>query len=101
MLYDIPIKPVGKKVYRKLAWLNELPVDEAEYVFMECSGSKTWSRQMAASRPYPMLSQLFDSASIVWASLDADERAAACDGRTTPDEKLKLVLQRLTQLLER
>jgi len=50
---------VQRLIYKKLAWLNELPEDEAVYVFTECSGSDDWARSMAAARPFPMLEQLY------------------------------------------
>ena len=56
-------------IYKKLAWLNELPADEAEYVFRDCCGSREWARLMAESRPFALLGQLFDRADSVWFSL--------------------------------
>jgi len=53
---------VGKRIYNKLAWLNELPREEAVYVFTECSGSAQWAEAMADARPFPMLEQLFSQA---------------------------------------
>lgn len=54
------------QIYKKLNWLNELPLEEAIYVFVECSGSETWARQMAASRPFAMLDPLYRRASELW-----------------------------------
>jgi len=48
-----------KRIYNKLAWLNELPREEAIYVFTECSGSEAWAEAMADARPFPMLEHLF------------------------------------------
>jgi len=59
------------KVYKKLEWLNNLPVDEAERVFADCCGSRSWARQMAAARPFPMLEHLFKHAGQIWRSLAA------------------------------
>ncbi|MEP6945528.1 MAG: 2-oxo-4-hydroxy-4-carboxy-5-ureidoimidazoline decarboxylase [Acidobacteriota bacterium] len=55
------------KVYKKLEWLNQLPADEAERVFRECSGSHTWARKMAAQRSFAMIEQLFERAEELWA----------------------------------
>lgn len=57
---------VQRLIYKKLAWLNELPEDEAVYVFIECSGSDDWARSMAAARPFPMLDQLYGVARDLW-----------------------------------
>lgn len=70
-----------------MAWLNELPDDEAVYVLTECSGSRRWATSMAATRPFPMLEDLFNRAEILWDSDDLDDLAA--------------VEMRLTKLLER
>lgn len=59
-----------KRIYNKLAWLNELPREEAVYVFAECSGSDAWAEAMADARPFPMLEQLFTSAEQLANSLD-------------------------------
>lgn len=53
---------MGKRIYNKLAWLNELPREEAVYVFTECSGSPQWAETMADARPFPMLEHLFSQA---------------------------------------
>ncbi|MBX3298656.1 MAG: hypothetical protein KF736_04235 [Acidobacteria bacterium] len=57
---------LGRKIYTKLAWLNELPESEAYYVFNECSGSPAWAEAMAAARPFPMLEQLYSTAAAMW-----------------------------------
>jgi OHCU decarboxylase len=57
------------QVYKNLAWLNELPRDEAESVFRDCCGSSAWARKMAAERPFSMLESLFETAETVWFSL--------------------------------
>jgi len=77
----------GRKIYKKLAWLNELPFDEAEYVFRECGGSPEWAHRMASSRPFPMLDQLFASAGELMAGSSAETR--------------ERVERRLAKLLER
>lgn len=59
---------VGKRIYNKLSWLNELPREEAVYVFTECSGSQAWAEAMADARPFPMLEQLFTQAEELFGS---------------------------------
>ncbi len=63
----------GIQIYKKLAWLNELPADEAEYVFRDCCGSMEWARLMAESRPFSMLDSLFRRADEIWLSLAVDD----------------------------
>ena len=67
----------GIQIYKKLAWLNELPADEAEYVFRDCCGSVEWARQMAESRPFAMLENLFRRADEVWSSLSTADHLEA------------------------
>ncbi|MBA3768957.1 MAG: hypothetical protein H0X08_00360 [Blastocatellia bacterium] len=81
----------GKKTYKKLGWLNELPVVEAERVLYECSRSRDWSRRMTASRPFPMLRQFFDRAELLWTA----QPNTASDSRWPQSES------RLEKLLER
>jgi OHCU decarboxylase len=57
------------QIYKNLAWLNSLPVAEAESVFRDCCGSREWSRRMTECRPFPMLDTLFDTAESIWFSL--------------------------------
>lgn len=73
-----------KRIYNKLAWLNELPRDEAIYVFTECSGSRAWAEAMADARPFPMLEQLFTRAE-----------------EMTHDEDFSQIAKRLEAVLER
>ena len=67
----------GLKIYKKLNWLNELPLDEAEYVFRECCGTSEWATRMARSRPFPMLDHLFVRADEIWAALSPADRLEA------------------------
>lgn len=67
----------GIQIYKKLAWLNELPVDEAEYVFRDCCGSGEWVRLMAASRPFAMLDNLFNRADEIWSGLSTADHLEA------------------------
>ncbi len=57
------------EIYKNLAWLNELPAREAESVFLDCCGSVEWARRMAASRPFPMLENLFTRSDDIWFAL--------------------------------
>lgn len=57
------------RVYKSLAWLNELADDEAEKVFLDCCGSTAWAEAMASSRPFRMLGDLYERAEGVWFSL--------------------------------
>lgn len=59
------------QIYKNLAWLNELPVDEAEAAFRDCCGSSEWAGRMAEARPFPMLEDLYRTAANIWFSLSA------------------------------
>ena len=61
------------KIYKNLAWLNELPAAEAEVVFRDCCGSTVWARLMSVSRPFQMLENLFENAENIWFSLSPDD----------------------------
>ena len=64
-------------IYKHLAWLNDLPRDEAESAFLDCCGSTEWARRMADLGPFPMLENLFETAETVWFALSpADWREA-------------------------
>lgn len=73
-----------KRIYNKLAWLNELPRDEAVYVFTECSGSRPWAETMADARPFPMLEHLFTRAEEISDGMDLSHI----------EKKLEAVLER-------
>ena len=75
---------MGKRIYNKLAWLNELPREEAVYVFTECSGSPQWAEAMADARPFPTLEQLFTRAEELAYGLDISQI----------EKKLEAVLER-------
>ncbi len=57
-------------IYKKLAWLNELPTDEAECVLRECGGTDEWSRAIASARPFPMLDHLYQLGEQLWPGKD-------------------------------
>lgn len=86
----------GIKIYKKLSWLNELPADEAEYVFGECCGSPQWARQMAVSRPFSILEQLFTHAEEIWNDLPPEQKVEhfASSGWPTIEANLAKLLER-------
>jgi 2-oxo-4-hydroxy-4-carboxy-5-ureidoimidazoline decarboxylase len=53
-------------IYKQLAWLNELPDDEASEVLLSCCGSASWAQQMTQRRPFRMLEDLFGAARLLW-----------------------------------
>lgn len=57
------------QIYKNLAWLNELTLDEAESAFLDCCGSQAWAHRMAAARPFALLEDLFETATEIWRSL--------------------------------
>jgi OHCU decarboxylase len=86
----------GYQIYKNLAWLNEMPADEAESVFRDCCGSAAWARAMAEARPFPMLESLFEKARRIWFSLPHADwlEAFACHPKigskeTAPKQQLK------------
>lgn len=64
-------------IYQNLAWLNELPADEAERLFFEISGSDRWARELTKQRPFLLLDRLYETAESVWFSLPVAERIEA------------------------
>ncbi len=64
-------------IYKNLSELNDLPQNEAESAFLDCCGSRTWARQMAEARPFPMLDDLFSSAEDIWFSLSPADHLEA------------------------
>lgn len=57
------------RIYKSLAWLNELPQKKAAEAFLDCCGSHEWARRMTDARPFPMLEDLFSTAEDLWFSL--------------------------------
>lgn len=95
LIYDVPaLRQIH--IYKRLAWLNGLPQDEAEDVFAECCGSHVWARRMAMKRPFPMLGHLFMGAESAWVALSQEELNGA-RGR----DSWVAVEARLAELLER
>jgi hypothetical protein len=90
------------KIYKKLAWLNDLPADEAETVFRECSGHDGWARRMVDARPFATLDHLFnraDDARMAFFSEDGCSSAEETNSPTTPGGR-ELIEERLSGLLE-
>ncbi len=83
-------------IYKRLAWLNSLPQDEAECVFARICNSHVWARRLAEKRPFPMLGQLFSGAESIWATLSKEEMNGA-RGR----DSWAAIEGRLAKLLER
>lgn len=54
------------QIYKNLTWLNEIPESKAEAAFLDCCGSRAWARAMVASRPFPLLENLYERAEGVW-----------------------------------
>ena len=84
----------GKQIYKKLAWLNELPAAEAELLFSECSGSREWARSMTESRPYRMLGQLFLRADEAWSQIVSGDPHGSAPGWELIEERLIKMLER-------
>jgi hypothetical protein len=74
------------QIYKNLAWLNELPVGEAEAVFRECCGSREWARQMAEARPFQLLENLYAAAKSIWFRLPHLERLDAYAAQSRIDD---------------
>jgi OHCU decarboxylase len=65
------------QIYKNLAWLNELPADEAESAFLDCCGSTAWAQAMTDARPFAMLEDLFETATNKWFALPPADRLEA------------------------
>ncbi len=65
------------QIYKNLAWLNELTLDEAESAFLDCCGSQAWAHRMTAARPFAMLEELFQTAADIWRSLSTVDHLEA------------------------
>ncbi len=74
-------------IYKNLAWLNALPADEAEAVFLACCGSTEWARLMAGARPFAMLEHLFRAADEIWFSLPSADHLEAFAAHQAKVEK--------------
>ena len=68
LCYRISFDLKSFRVYKSLAWLNDLSVDKAEAAFADCCGSTRWAQRMAAERPFRMLEDLYTSAAALWFS---------------------------------
>jgi OHCU decarboxylase len=54
----------------KLASLNALPSNEAEFEFLKCCGSREWAAQVIAARPFSSVDDLIVKADRIWWSLE-------------------------------
>lgn len=68
---------MGFQIYKNLARIDKLPVVDAEAIFLKCSGSKVWARQMTESRPFKMVNNILSASERSWGSLSRVERLAA------------------------
>jgi OHCU decarboxylase len=60
-------------VKNDLNWLNQLTLSEAAGELLKCCGSQRWVNEIAARRPFATLSELNQTASDVWWSLDRND----------------------------
>lgn len=56
-----------------IAQLDTMPAGRGAVLLAECCGSSRWVTAMLARRPFATRDQLFDAASQIWRSLDADD----------------------------
>lgn len=84
------------KIYENLAWLNELPENEAVSVFLDCCGSTEWARRMETERPFAMLENLYKGAEDIWFSLSSADHLEAFAShpkigskKAAPEQQLK------------
>jgi len=68
---------VSTKPYKNLARLNDLAASAAESAFLDCCGSQAWAKAMTASRPFPMLDNIFETAEKIWFALPATDHLEA------------------------
>ena len=60
-----------------LAEFNQLPVNRAEALLLDCCGAPRWARQMAAARPFTDVTALLRQAEQIWWSLTEQDWHAA------------------------
>ena len=56
-----------------LAWINSLSPEEAAKEFLQCCGSKRWTREMEKGRPYFSFETLVARANETWWSLERSD----------------------------
>lgn len=66
-------QPERRASPRGIALLNELSHKEARKSFLDCCGSKKWTDQMLALRPFTSKDDLLDAADRIWAALSAED----------------------------
>jgi OHCU decarboxylase len=57
----------------KLEQLNQAPLATAEARFLDCCGSRTWARKMAAGRPFLTADVLLEQAEQIWQNLETED----------------------------
>jgi OHCU decarboxylase len=65
------------RIYKNLAWLNDLPDREAQKAFLDCCGSHEWAHRMTEARPFPMVENLYTHADAIWFSLPVADHLEA------------------------
>lgn len=65
------------QIYKNLAELNERSAELAESSFRDCCPSHEWARRMAASRPFAMIDDLFETGERIWFSLSINDHVEA------------------------
>ena len=53
--------------------LNTVATNEAEDMFLRCSGSRRWAAQMASARPFATRDALYEAAGRIWWNLDPED----------------------------
>lgn len=74
-------------IYTNLAWLNDLPLEQAVELFASISGSEIWARELARQRPFPLIERMFEAAESAWFSLPPAERIAAFSRAAETDDE--------------
>jgi OHCU decarboxylase len=57
----------------KLKWLNHASRETAEIAFLDCCGSRRWSRLMTEARPFADTVTLLEQATQIWQSLEPQD----------------------------
>jgi 2-oxo-4-hydroxy-4-carboxy-5-ureidoimidazoline decarboxylase len=70
-----------------LAWLNELPADQAIEALLGCCAAPGWARRVAARRPYETVDDLLAAADAAWAAREPGDLEAAMAGHPRIGER--------------
>jgi 2-oxo-4-hydroxy-4-carboxy-5-ureidoimidazoline decarboxylase len=60
--------------------LNTLPIDQANYLFLQCCTSEKWIEKMVASRPFTNSNSLRETADHIWNYLTEKDYLQAFEG---------------------